>query len=823
MPYVPPHMRAGASISGSEPPPRTTPAGRGHAGSEIIDDYAERESSVIGTSCNSNCVCNGGKGRCNRMLLRFQPFKGRSYLHLQDQNLSLLTRVSEAEYDHVESPDIESNQTSGYSPSASSQSSAAVPPSVDSRSDASPDASASQSDPSVSSPSPIATPTSLFDAISEPLRAGLEAVYREMEFAARSQLRRSTVDRCKLVVRLGKLLFAPPFGSPESLLPSLSPFTAGELESTLNRRVQRLPTRVHRSLETGMPEPLFQAVENIVMAGDGVSACTRETYHIRVQDTEQVDTEYKLICKPDPDGSGVILVKVKHNPLRYAVIDVSRPSRAIDFRLMLSTDTRLCALDDATRSACERIASTAIIEGSAKGGLHWPITLDFDVCMMDPRSPSHTPSASSAAATAPSHRFRVKSVRHQKRLKVFGGGQVWKLSRVNGVEYDHGGGRLTNEAEFCLLAWRDCVMKRHAVTAEGAAVNGFRRVKLLVRLGKLLFSAHGNRNLLIKVPPFSAQRLEDYMSGSEQQLKLPIHRVFETHVPDSVGGALEEIILRDSGLACKSSEKYDIQCIPLVPSANVTCKFQVLDTWSRVIYRASCIYDAEKQRLFIKVKKFPVRYGVFEIARPGKALDVRLILAVETHLPTLDETLGAAFDTVLEAAQIDPQSPGGVRIPEYMIEGQKGFDVASMDFDSSSSASEDSSRISSSHNVNGVGSDVSSRFSANGTVNSSGGSSSSEESSRFQVRAVRHITVRKVQAEGRLWKFSHVDGIEYKQGGGRKTNIVEVCPTLWRQQLKGDTREPACSREQQQHPTRTSEHIIAECPALLTWLARNLP
>ncbi|CAI5972053.1 unnamed protein product [Closterium sp. NIES-65] len=398
------------------------------------------------------------------MLLRFQPFKGRSYLHLQDQNLSLLTRVPEAEYDHIESLDNESNQPTG---------------------------------------SPIATPTSLFDAISEQLRSGLEAVYREMEFAAQSQLRRSTLDRCKLVVRLGKLLFGPPFGSPESLLPSLPPFTAGALESTLNRRAQRLPTRVHRSLETGMPEPLFQAVENIVMTGDGVSTCTREKYHIRVQDTEQVDTEYKLICKPDPDGSGVILVKVKHNPLRYAVIDVSRPSRAIDFRLMLSTDTRvshllepvdfhlmrstdtrLCALDirlcgmcalpvffspltqEATRSAsCERIASTAIIEESGKGGLHWPITLDFDVGMKDARSPSHTP----AAPPAPSHRFRVKSVRHQKRLRVRSGGQVWKLSRVNGVEYDHGGGRLTNEVEFSLLAWQDA-MKTKQEARDGTAV-----------------------------------------------------------------------------------------------------------------------------------------------------------------------------------------------------------------------------------------------------------------------------------------------------------------------------------------------------------------
>ncbi|CAI5535750.1 unnamed protein product [Closterium sp. Naga37s-1] len=197
---------------------------------------------------------------------------------------------------------------------------------------------------------------------------------------------------------------------------------------------------------------------------------------------------------------------------------------------------------------------------------------------------------------------------------------------------------------------------------------------------------------------------------------------------------------------------------------------------------------------------------------------------------SLQEALGAAFLKVLEAAQIDPESPGGVRIPEYMIEGQKGFDVTGMDCDSSSSASQDTNSAHSAYNVSSGGSDVSrggsfsnSRFSAYSTVNSSGGSNSSEERGRFQVRAVRHLTVRKVRAEGRMWKFSRVDGIEYKQGGGRKTNIVEVYPAAWRQQLKGDAQdEPACAREQE-HPTWTSEHIITECPALLAWLARDLP
>ncbi|GJP45690.1 hypothetical protein CLOM_g5043 [Closterium sp. NIES-68] len=379
MPYVPPHKRAGASSSGSEPPSGTAAGhagsapgsesrfgrgrgrGRGQAGGRgknhaankisiknsrdvvlatVIDDYAERESSVTGTPCSSSCACNGGKSRCNRMRLRFQPFKGRSYLHLQGQNLSLLKRAPDSDVDHIESPEIEYTPPPADSPSFATSAAPTAIPATPATIHPASDASAS-----AAFPLPITTPASLFDAVAGPLLKGLEAAHKEMEFAAQSQLRKSSLDRCKLVVRLGKLLFGPPFGSPESLLPGLPPFTAGAFESNLNRQAQRLPVRVHRSLETGMPEPLFQAVEGIVMGGEGGSVQTKETYHIRVVDTDQMDTEYKLICKPDPDGSGVILVKVKHNPLRYAVVDVSRPAKAIDFRLMLATDTRLCSLD----------------------------------------------------------------------------------------------------------------------------------------------------------------------------------------------------------------------------------------------------------------------------------------------------------------------------------------------------------------------------------------------------------------------------------------------------------------------------------------------
>ncbi|CAI5517166.1 unnamed protein product [Closterium sp. Naga37s-1] len=283
----------------------------------------------------------------------------------------------------------------------------------------------------------------------------------------------------------------------------LPPFTAGAFESHVNRHASRLPVPVFRSYDTGLPEALFAAVEDIAAEGGAVNMRYKDQsrYHIWIADTE-LDIEYKVICVPDPDNSGIILTKVKHNSLRYAVVDIARPSKAIDFRLLLLKESRLCSLDtsflhpcsshpsshpssvsplyfypsgchpDATRSACELITSTAVIDRSARGGLLWPdITTGFDTTLLSSSSASASPSPPSAAATAPTSapapssqsvsssppptRFRVMGCWHLDKSRAESGGRLWKLARINGLVAGQVGSSLKHQIDLCPLAWRE--------------------------------------------------------------------------------------------------------------------------------------------------------------------------------------------------------------------------------------------------------------------------------------------------------------------------------------------------------------------------------
>ncbi|CAI5472034.1 unnamed protein product [Closterium sp. Yama58-4] len=286
-----------------------------------VDDFAERETSISGSPCSGNCACNGGRARCNRMVLRFRQFHDSSQRRHWDQNLATLAKVPETELDNIES-------AAGYVSSPTSN------PSPD---------SSSNTPASATSPLSTAPSTSLSDALISLLARALEAAHRDIQLASdlresqvESELgrRRSrVVERCKLMVKLGKLLLAPPwakgFSAPVSL-PGLPPFTAGAFESHINMQGRRLPMRLFRSYDTGLPETMFAALEGMIAQGgmETVRYKTRSTYSIWVTDTD-TEIEYKLICVPNPDNSGIILTKVKHNSVRYAVIDVARPIKAI--------------------------------------------------------------------------------------------------------------------------------------------------------------------------------------------------------------------------------------------------------------------------------------------------------------------------------------------------------------------------------------------------------------------------------------------------------------------------------------------------------------
>ncbi|CAI5499076.1 unnamed protein product [Closterium sp. Naga37s-1] len=356
-----------------------------------------------------------------------------------------------------------------------------------------------------SSPLSTAPTTSLSDNLVGLLARALEAAHRDIQLVPELGRRRTrVVERCKLMVKLGKLLLSPSWKSSVPVsLPSLPPFTAGAFESHVNRHASRLPVPVFRSYDTGLPEALFAAVEDIAAEGGAVNMRYKDQsrYHIWIADTE-LDIEYKVICVPDPDNSGIILTKVKHNSLRYAVVDIARPSKAIDFRLLLLKESRLCSLDtsflhpcsshpsshpssvsplyfypsgchpDATRSACELITSTAVIDRSARGGLLWPdITTGFDTTLLSSSSASASPSPPSAAATAPTSapapssqsvsssppptRFRVMGCWHLDKSRAESGGRLWKLARINGLVAGQVGSSLKHQIDLCPLAWRE--------------------------------------------------------------------------------------------------------------------------------------------------------------------------------------------------------------------------------------------------------------------------------------------------------------------------------------------------------------------------------
>ncbi|CAI7900009.1 unnamed protein product, partial [Closterium sp. NIES-53] len=188
-------------------------------------------------------------------------------------------------------------------------------------------------------PSPSFSP-SLSNSIMGLLRGAFEAAHRDMHVTGEPLIGQPrVVDRCKLTVKLGKIQIKPPRGSQ-----GVPPFTAGALESHLNQQGKQLPLRVKSPYEKGLSKAVFDAVESGALEEGTRGPHTKTFFHLRVKDNE-ADMTYKLICAPHPDGTRLILTKVKCHSTRYALIDVARPVNAVDFRFFLRKESRICSLD----------------------------------------------------------------------------------------------------------------------------------------------------------------------------------------------------------------------------------------------------------------------------------------------------------------------------------------------------------------------------------------------------------------------------------------------------------------------------------------------
>ncbi|CAI5460217.1 unnamed protein product [Closterium sp. Yama58-4] len=717
----------------------------------------------------------------------------------------------------------------------------------------------------------------LYDAIRHPLSEVLDAVREKLERRAlilgggggRAQ---GGMERVKLLVRLGKLLFSVQGRpDPSATLANIPPFSAKKFEDHMNERAP-FAKPVCRTYESHLPETAYQQVEDMLLEDGQVAHSLGEKYNIQVGDSGHMSHLEESAYQQMEDmllGDGQVahslgekyVIYVKKPPVRHALFDIARPDRVVDARLILITETHLSTLDDELQVALDRILDATEIDHHSPGGLRIPAHMTESHGSRGYGGGAGMGYASTrgyggGGVGGGSSRFVVRAVRHATTRRAEGRGRVWKLARVDGVEFKEGGGRRTNEIELCPVAWQQQLKGGHdghgsprgqqppAWTTEEimaecpgllswlsneesgnlAGLNGetcensrgneespeeaplineirnpltgslnlvrerieqralevggagdcgeIEKVKLLVRLGKLLFSVqHRPGESLSRLPSFSAQTLENHMN-KRARFKVPIHRTFETHVPDSIYSKLEDMLIKDAGEACQtaalntSSKKYNIQ---------------VIDSEARIRYKVVCRYLAEERQFHVKkVKKLPLRYAVIDIARPEKDVDARLILFTETHLNTLDDELDAAIKRIPDFSQIDSWTPGGLHIPAHMTEG----------YDSSSLA------------YSGSGCDGVSR--GFGEI-----SGQSDRSRRFQVCAVRHVTIRKAVVGGRVWKFARVDGIEYKQGGGRRTNEIEFCPVAWQHELKCATGVPGSGREQQP-PSWSTVDIMAD-------------
>ncbi|CAI5506442.1 unnamed protein product [Closterium sp. Naga37s-1] len=230
-----------------------------------------------------------------------------------------------------------------------------------------------------------------------------------------------------------------------TLLPGLPPFTAGAFEAHVNQQARHLPVPVKHIYDKGFPKTVLKTVEGMALEEGSRRPGTKRCYHLRIRDTNTGKT-YKLICVPHPDGAGIILTKVKCNSTRYAVIDVARPTKAVDLRVFFRKESRLCSLDGAIQAAFEGIASTAVIDSVSGWLLHWPCTtdLDLDTTIVTPRSstmPESTclwtpprvppPTAPAAASPPAACRFVLMGVWHIRSWVIAGDRLTWKLNEMN--------------------------------------------------------------------------------------------------------------------------------------------------------------------------------------------------------------------------------------------------------------------------------------------------------------------------------------------------------------------------------------------------------
>ncbi|CAM8963107.1 unnamed protein product [Rhodiola kirilowii] len=163
-----------------------------------------------------------------------------------------------------------------------------------------------------------------------------------------------------IVVRFGKILF---HGEP-----SFKPHTVKK--SAVSENALRL---LRRTFYTTVPSSYVENIITHVVPEIGFDTkVEKESYRIKLSDSEQPDATIICECKVTADGKGIELYKIEMNQVRHLVVDVSCFGKNLDMRLMLAKRNS-DALIDKEMQSIRLFISSAILDSNVNGWLRWPI------------------------------------------------------------------------------------------------------------------------------------------------------------------------------------------------------------------------------------------------------------------------------------------------------------------------------------------------------------------------------------------------------------------------------------------------------------------
>ncbi|CAI5976316.1 unnamed protein product [Closterium sp. NIES-64] len=295
------------------------------------------------------------------------------------------------------------------------------------------------------------------------------------------------------------------------------------------------------------------------------------------------------------------------------------------------------------------------------------------------------------------------------------------------------------------------------------------RCKLAVSLVKMLFKPP------FDCPPYvwaCAGAFEAHVNQQARHLPVPVKHIYDKGFPETVLKTVEGIALEEGSRRPGTKRRYHLR---------------IRDTNTGKTYKLICVPHPDGAGVILtKVKCNSTRYAVIDVARPAKAVDLRVFFRKESRLCSLDDTIQAAFERIASTAVIDSASGWLLHWPC----------TTGLDLDT--------------------------------TIVTPLSSAAPPSASRFFLMGVWHIRSWVIAGERLTWKLNEMNVRMLFQGEGLCYEKSEPGPTTSSQPIKSTSSAysaASCfdSTLWQAPPKWTPEGILSECPVLIDWLQYRLP